>query len=594
MAILAAAWLADLLVRIGGALLVPDSALVSAYAIPFLVLTPVLIAAIWTRFNAARIAYVALYPLGWAGMVVLAQYGALLGLLRSVTLVAELAGIVALFSPQCSAWFRGSEAEPARSPVRTAFLWTALFLGAVVLMALAMFMLGSFGVWFLYLAAAPAQILGGPHFSRAQFPGPNDWIGAAMTAAFYAFIFVGILAFSMLVRDRMTPRAGGVFAAVLGAMLAVMVAPGIGENVKHTTELEGKRAAAQEAADRQIPDYPKLEGSFNSSGRAQHYGVKSSGHWTIANGALEIVIDSTELAPLHQKCVVCEDPVKLRFGVQRPGRGGGGTLGSAKQWEGVDPLPVKLGPDGRFTLGRHRVLVPITEDVTVSGYRGERTDERFGKYVQPKVLASYWPFVEVIFPHGSETVALGDPFAFQDSLAAQAMAPARCAKLRGAADAVERRCHAELDAMLSDPARAAEAMKGDRALRRFSEQETPLEIAMRLDDARAADILLAHGGDPNHEDVAGYTLLMRAALANAANVIPVLVRHGARVDERYRRPGNDSGKTALIFAAVDGNTEAVTALLASGADRSIRTSIGKDARQLAENFGHRETAALLR
>ena len=72
-----------------------------------------------------------------------------------------------------------------------------------------------------------------------------------------------------------------------------------------------------------------------------------------------------------------------------------------------------------------------------------------------------------------------------------------------------------------------------------------------------------------------------------------LVRLGADLDAR-----NSGGRTALMTAALNGQVECARALLAGGADRTLRATgdydTGKTALEIAETYGKAEVAALLR
>ena len=88
---------------------------------------------------------------------------------------------------------------------------------------------------------------------------------------------------------------------------------------------------------------------------------------------------------------------------------------------------------------------------------------------------------------------------------------------------------------------------------------------------------------------------MRAVVNNAEESGAVMVRHKVKLNEQYTKyPGQDAGKTALIMAANQGRIEAIKALLAAGADKSIRDRAGYNAYQHAEHFRHPEAAALLK
>jgi ankyrin repeat protein len=143
--------------------------------------------------------------------------------------------------------------------------------------------------------------------------------------------------------------------------------------------------------------------------------------------------------------------------------------------------------------------------------------------------------------------------------------------------------------------RRAGIEKGDKDLRTYSRESTPLQIAVWKKDAKLASLLLENGANPNQTDIAGYTLLMNAVTNGADEVVAALVKHKANLNEQYtRHPGQDAGKTALILAAAQGGTEAIKLLLAAGADKSIKARDGHNAYEHAAYFKHPEAAGLLK
>ncbi len=121
---------------------------------------------------------------------------------------------------------------------------------------------------------------------------------------------------------------------------------------------------------------------------------------------------------------------------------------------------------------------------------------------------------------------------------------------------------------------------------------TPLMAAATSGSVDAVRVLLDHGAFVNaRENANGQTALMFAAWENRADVVTLLVERGAHsgltswvvsmIEPRYdtdgnpvpprrpRAPGANSvmgGMTALLFAARDGNLEAVRALVETGAN----------------------------
>ena len=100
--------------------------------------------------------------------------------------------------------------------------------------------------------------------------------------------------------------------------------------------------------------------------------------------------------------------------------------------------------------------------------------------------------------------------------------------------------------------------------------------------------LLQHGANPDAKTALGYTALMEAAALNFCELCRLLLDHGAAVNAQ-----DNEQKTALMRAAARGQGDVVQLLIGYGADRLVLDHFGVDARTMAIQNGHRETAELL-
>ena len=119
--------------------------------------------------------------------------------------------------------------------------------------------------------------------------------------------------------------------------------------------------------------------------------------------------------------------------------------------------------------------------------------------------------------------------------------------------------------------------------------------AARQGDAAAIERLAAEGASPNAKGGydGSFPAVWVAVEKGHAGAVSALVRLGADLDAR------GVGLTGLMWAASDGQVECARALLAGGADRTLRATgpawaEGKTALELAEWRDNAEVAALLR
>jgi ankyrin repeat protein len=150
---------------------------------------------------------------------------------------------------------------------------------------------------------------------------------------------------------------------------------------------------------------------------------------------------------------------------------------------------------------------------------------------------------------------------------------------------------------------------------RGAQDRTPLMSAVLGDKSSMVRWLLRQGADPRARDKEGFSplllavskgkagpvaelapyqreildsALLLAALTGQTKVIDTLTNYGASVYARM-----EDGRTALMIAAENGHTESVKLLLDLGASRFTTDSTGRTAADLAFNASHPEIAALI-
>lgn len=114
--------------------------------------------------------------------------------------------------------------------------------------------------------------------------------------------------------------------------------------------------------------------------------------------------------------------------------------------------------------------------------------------------------------------------------------------------------------------------------------ETPLCAAASAGSISAARLLLDAGAQIDKRDDDGYTPLLRAAVEGAAEMVSFLLEKGADINARE----NIFDHTPLHKAARLGRKAASAALIAAGADQSLRDSSGKTAEEtICDQCGYR-------
>ena len=119
--------------------------------------------------------------------------------------------------------------------------------------------------------------------------------------------------------------------------------------------------------------------------------------------------------------------------------------------------------------------------------------------------------------------------------------------------------------------------------------ETPLMECSRTGKLESVKSLVASDTEINaKENRQGHTALMWAAAAKHADIVGVLIEHGAEVNGRSK-----GGFTPLMFAVQQGDMDAARMLLAAGADVNGATPDGDTPLLLASAGGHEELAIFL-
>lgn len=152
--------------------------------------------------------------------------------------------------------------------------------------------------------------------------------------------------------------------------------------------------------------------------------------------------------------------------------------------------------------------------------------------------------------------------------------------------------------------------------------DTPLTLACANGDAELVRLLLAAGARPDARRWNGETPLMLAAGTGMADAVRLLAARGARLDSVEARRGQNAlmwaaaeghsaavealvelgasfdaksrtGFSALLFSVQQDDLRSVRALLEAGADPNVKTNAGSTPTNVAAAYGHSKSLALL-
>lgn len=140
--------------------------------------------------------------------------------------------------------------------------------------------------------------------------------------------------------------------------------------------------------------------------------------------------------------------------------------------------------------------------------------------------------------------------------------------------------------------------------------DTPLITASNEGHGSVVNKLLAAGSDIDGSNLNGWTALIYAAYYDYHEVIPILIEHGASLNQTSQvspaslslvfillfilaSPCCQAGCTALYRASADGKEKSVRLLIEAGADVNLANSSGNTPLSVASRNGHVPVVKLL-
>jgi len=119
-----------------------------------------------------------------------------------------------------------------------------------------------------------------------------------------------------------------------------------------------------------------------------------------------------------------------------------------------------------------------------------------------------------------------------------------------------------------------------------------LWLASGSGHATITRMLLDRHANPDHDSMFG-TPLLAAAAKGHSEIVSLLIKAGASVDNPSSLSKDFRGCSPLSLAALQGHAECVRVLLASGANPKLRSDDGTTALMLAKGMNHTEVVRLL-